>query len=94
VETLTTQTRQKNDYKDVYQTVTDTIIQQLEKGTVPWHQPWTGADSKLLQLPKNFSTGNKYRGINILLLWSAAIEKNYELSEWGTYRQWEMQNLW
>jgi len=92
VETLTTQTRQKTDYKDVYQTVTDTIIQQLEKGTIPWHQPWTGANSKLLQLPRNFETGKKYRGVNILLLWCAALNKNYDQSEWATYKQWEKQN--
>ena len=24
----------------VYQVITDRVIQLLEKGTVPWHQPW------------------------------------------------------
>ena len=26
---------------DLYQTITDRIIVELEKGTVPWQRPWT-----------------------------------------------------
>ena len=25
---------------DIYQEVTDRIIQQLEQGIIPWHKPW------------------------------------------------------
>ena len=28
--------------KNVYQMVTDRIIEQLEQGCIPWHKPWTG----------------------------------------------------
>ena len=28
--------------KNVYQIVTDRIIELLEQGTVPWHKPWSG----------------------------------------------------
>ena len=28
---------------DVYQHVTDAILAEIEKGCVPWHQPWSGA---------------------------------------------------
>ena len=28
---------------DIYQMVTDRIIEQLEQGVIPWRKPWTGA---------------------------------------------------
>lgn len=28
---------------NVYQMVTDRVIEQLEKGIVPWQKPWSGA---------------------------------------------------
>ena len=52
-----------NTKKDVYAIVNQKIIDQLEKGTVPWLQPWTDAG-----LPKNLVSGKSYRGINIMLL--------------------------
>jgi antirestriction protein ArdC len=46
----------------VYEIITSQIIAQLEKGVVPWRQPWrTG-------LPKNLVSGKVYRGINLFLL--------------------------
>jgi antirestriction protein ArdC len=74
--------------RDIHQQVTDIIIKQLEKGTVPWHKPWKGEDTKAFDLPYNGITKNHYRGINIVLLWSSAIEKQYASAEWGTFKQW------
>lgn len=73
--------------KDVYQLVTDTIIGQLEKGTIPWQQSWI-SNEPFLQLPKNAVTRQKYRGINIPLLWGTAKEKKYSSNEWASYKQW------
>ena len=28
---------------NVYQMVTDRVIEQLEKGFIPWQKPWSGA---------------------------------------------------
>lgn len=72
---------------DVYERVTATIISQLEAGTRPWLQPWqsTGAH-RLPPLPLR-STGERYQGINILLLWSVALEKGYRSRTWMTYKQ-------
>ena len=28
---------------NVYQMVTDRIIEELQKGIIPWHKPWSGA---------------------------------------------------
>jgi len=74
--------------RDIHQQVTDTIIKQLESGTVPWHKPWQGEETKAFGLPYNGITQNHYRGINILLLWGSAIEKQFSSSEWGTFKQW------
>jgi len=82
-ETLST----TNTRIDIHQHVTDTIIKQLEEGTVPWQKSWID-NTTALRLPKNGVTGNKYRGINILLLWSAAIDKEYTSHEWASFKQW------
>ncbi len=48
---------------DVYQVVTNRIIELLEQGTVPWRKPWTEKG-----LPMNGVTKRPYRGINMMLL--------------------------
>jgi antirestriction protein ArdC len=82
-----TETAKSGKWRDLHQQVTDTIIGQLEAGTVPWHQPWKG-ENRILSLPKNSTTGKKYQGINILLLWSAAIANDFPTQEWATFKQW------
>ena len=76
---------------DIYQTVTDRIIAELEAGTVPWARPWdpskTCAVAGSVDLPVNPTTGNAYSGINILLLWIAAAENGWPTQRWMTYRQ-------
>src|SRR5450759_300685 len=66
---------QKSSPPDVYAIVTNRIIEHLEKGVVPWHQPWTDAG-----LPKNMITGKNYRGINVWLLASLKYPQNYYLT--------------
>lgn len=60
---------------DVYQMVTDRIIERLEAGVCPWKQPWTNAGR-----PQNLITGNPYTGINALLLASMGFTRNYFLT--------------
>ena len=31
--------------KNVYEMVTEKIIEELEKGRIPWQKPWTGVKS-------------------------------------------------
>jgi antirestriction protein ArdC len=62
--------------QDVYKMVTDRIIAALEKGVVPWKQPW-----KNVGLPQNLLTGKVYRGINLWLLLSLQYSRNFFLSE-------------
>ncbi|MBE7172486.1 MAG: DUF1738 domain-containing protein [Williamsia sp.] len=78
----------KQNRNDLYQQITDTIIKQLEAGTVPWQKPWIGKDQLFMDIPKNFVTGNHYRGINILLLWGSAMNKGLTTQEWASFKQW------
>ncbi|GGH07548.1 ArdC family protein [Mucilaginibacter phyllosphaerae] len=83
----------KSVFKDVYQMVTNTIIEQLEQGVIPWQQSWNSSGYELpLSLPANNVTGNYYRGINIVLLWSAAMKNKFETNEWASFKQWSSKN--
>jgi len=74
--------------KDLYREVTDKIISELEEGRVPWAQPWGAAHvAAPLGLPENGATGRRYSGINILLLWGAAIENARSCQVWLTFKQ-------
>lgn len=75
------------DRKDVYTRVTERIIADLEKGVRPWMKPWQAehpAGSITRPLRHN---GVPYRGMNVLLLWSEAMEKGYSAPLWMTYKQ-------
>lgn len=50
---------------NVYEIITNQIIEMLEAGVVPWHKPWNGEDNA----PKNLKTKKTYRGINPFILW-------------------------
>lgn len=61
--------------KSLYSDVTTRIIAELEKGRLPWVQPWSAEHlSAPLGLPKNAATGRAYSGINILILWDTDIK--------------------
>ena len=68
---------------DTYQEVTDAIIQQIEAGTKPWAKEWQGG---ALQMPHRV-TGEAYRGINVLLLWMSAQERQLDGKHWMTFKQ-------
>ncbi len=75
---------------DLYGQVTAKIVAELEAGRFPWAQPWAGrseAATLAAGLPKNAATGAAYSGINILLLWGAAIERGFALQNWLTFKQ-------
>lgn len=60
---------------DVYELVTNRIIDLLEAGTVPWQQPWTDSG-----VPMNLISKRPYRGINLWLLLSLNYERNLFLT--------------
>ena len=68
---------------DLYQAVTDRIIEALAAGTPPWIAPWRDGAA----LPSNLATGKPYRGINVLMLHLEAIARGFADSRWLTLRQ-------
>ena len=72
--------------QSIYETVTAKIVTELEQGTAPWVKPWIGNGGST-DLPSNAATGRHYSGVNVLLLWGAAIEKGYAQGKWLTFRQ-------
>ena len=72
---------------DVYQKITDQIVAALESGVRPWHQPWNAEHSAGRITRPLRGNGIPYQGINVLMLWSAAIEKGYAAPIWMTFKQ-------
>lgn len=69
----------------IRQTITDKIITILESGTAQGGPRWTQSQGH--GLPRNAKTGDPYRGVNVLLLWSEAAERGYSSNLWLTYKQ-------
>jgi antirestriction protein ArdC len=74
------------DKKDIYQTVTDSIIAMLEAGVKPWAPGHNAKDCGLPVIPTR-ANGQAYRGINVALLWGAAEMKGYRHQTWMTFNQ-------
>jgi antirestriction protein ArdC len=69
--------------RDHYQEVTDRIIAALEAGTPPWGRPWAGGPA----MPRNATTGQRYRGINMLTLGMSPLAFMSGDPRWATYKQ-------
>lgn len=68
---------------NIYEIVTNKIIEKLEQKIVPWRHyiksPCSG------KFPVNLITGKEYRGVNVWLLKCQQIHSNV----WGSYKQWQ-----
>jgi antirestriction protein ArdC len=62
---------------NVYEVVTNKILEQLENGVIPWKKPWR------CEPPCNLVSGKEYRGINPFLLASQGYGSRY----WLTFAQ-------
>ena len=51
---------------DIYQTVTDRMIAEMEQGIIPWHKPWMAAGAAI-----SHTTGKVYSLLNQMLLGKA-----------------------
>lgn len=65
---------EKNKRNNIYQMVTDRVIEQLKKGIIPWHRPWTGTAGTI-----NYVTRKPYSLLNQMLLGREG--------EWITFKQ-------
>jgi antirestriction protein ArdC len=72
---------------DIYQRITDQIVSALENGVRPWHQPWNAEHAAGRITRPLRGNGVPYKGINVLVLWSAAMEKGYAAPIWMTFKQ-------
>jgi antirestriction protein ArdC len=71
--------RNTSSRPSIYQTVTDRIISSLKAGVIPWEKPWQTPHFTGGPFPRNFRTGEPYRGINVLLLWSCEYSSPFGL---------------
>ena len=75
----------ENSRYSAYTAITAQIIQAIEAGArnaeMPWHQ------GRLLP-PANACTCLRYRGVNVVALWAAAVSQGFTSHVWATYRQW------
>jgi antirestriction protein ArdC len=62
---------------NVYQVITDRILDSLSRGVVPWRKPWATAT------PKNLVSGKEYRGVNVILLHASSFDSPW----WLTFNQ-------
>lgn len=69
---------QNTKKSDVYQMMTDRVIELLKKGIVPWKKTWTSAG-----IPRNLISKKTFRGINLFFLNCLGYMDNYFL----TYKQ-------
>ena len=59
---------------DIYQTITDRMIAEMEQGIIPWQKPWMASGAAI-----SHTTGKAYSLLNQMLLGKAG--------EWLTFKQ-------
>ena len=71
---------------ELYDKIASRIVAQMEDGVLPWHRPWSVNPNARVSKPLR-ENAVPYRGINVLILWGAAIDAGYASPFWMTYRQ-------
>lgn len=77
--TLTLRSFRRSLSVNLYETVTTTILEALERGVVPWRKPWDTSAA----IPVNATTNRPYRGVNLILLSMSP----YRDHRWLTFKQ-------
>lgn len=69
---------------DIYESITNKIVAQLESGVLPWNSQWKkrSCNSRPLR-----ACGVPYGGINVLQLWMTAMDCGYSSPYWMTFNQ-------
>lgn len=72
---------------DIYQAITDRILESLEQGVLPGvGKPWDPS-SRTPLIPCNAVSRRQYNGINVPLLWDMANKRGFSQDRWLTFRQ-------
>jgi antirestriction protein ArdC len=72
---------------DVYSRITNRIIADLEQGVRPWMKPWNAEHAAGRITRPLRHNGILYKGINVVMLWSASVAKGYACPLWLTFKQ-------
>lgn len=70
--------------RDYATEMVEQIVELLRVGTTPWRACWEQGRGGAFPLRHN---GVAYRGMNVLMLWSAAVRRGYTSPYWLTFRQ-------
>jgi antirestriction protein ArdC len=70
--------------QDIYQSITDRIIDALDKNIIPWRRPWQGGGANA---PRNAITNRPYKGMNIWLLGLECALRGFEDPRFLTFNQ-------
>ncbi len=69
---------------EIAEQVTNELVAALERGDVPWVQPWANLG---MSRAVNVASNKPYRGINTLILWLAQNRGKFSSSRWLTFKQ-------
>jgi antirestriction protein ArdC len=71
--------------REIYQEITQTIIQAIEEGAGDFKMPWHNEGMR----PVNALTQASYRGINVLQLMISQSRSVFTSAYWETFKQWQ-----
>lgn len=72
---------------NIFERITNQIVQAIEAGAPEYSMPWHRS-GKSLDCPTNAITGRAYRGLNVVTLWMDGQAAGFQNGQWATYRQW------
>ena len=73
--------------QDVYERITNRIVEELEQGVRSWLKPWSAEHAAgRITRPLRFN-GVPYQGINVLNLWAESVAKGFSAPLWITFKQ-------
>jgi antirestriction protein ArdC len=75
------------EIRDVYSRITNKIVADLEQGVRPWMKPWNAEHAAGRITRPLRHNGIPYKGINVVMLWSAATSNGYACPLWLTFKQ-------
>lgn len=74
--------------KDIYQEITNRIIEEMEKGQLPWQKAWNGkVGAVLISSPVNGATGRPYTKENLIYLSCVMEQKESNDPRFYTFHQ-------
>jgi antirestriction protein ArdC len=76
-----------SDAHNIYDTITNKIIADLEKGQLAWRKPWNSDTLGGRVIRPLRHNDIPYTGINTIILWMAALQHGYSSPYWMTFKQ-------